>query len=68
MKQLKPNSAGRLPGGSADGPSLAKLRAQRRAQRETNQRVEELKLRVLRFTEQHMEQAVRLIKRWLAEG
>ena len=67
MKQLKPNSAGRLPGGSADA-SLAELRAQRRAQRETNQRVEELKLRVLRFTEQHMEQAVRLIKRWLAEG
>lgn len=66
MKQPKPNSALSLPGGN--GPSLAELRAQRRAQRETNQRVEELKLRVLRFTEQNMEQAVRLIKRWLSEA
>ncbi|VZH35005.1 conserved protein of unknown function [Desulfovibrio sp. 86] len=39
----------------------------RRAQRETNQRVEDLKLRLFRITEQHMDQAVRLIKRWLSD-
>ncbi|MBQ9453148.1 MAG: flagellar M-ring protein FliF [Desulfovibrio sp.] len=63
MKQRKPSSAVLSP----SGPELAELRAQRRAQRETNQRIEELKLRVIRFTDQHMEQAVRLIKRWLTE-
>ena len=61
MKQRKPDSP--LP----SDPRLAELRAQRRAQKETNQRIEELKVRVIRFTEQHMEQAVRLIKRWLKE-
>ena len=39
----------------------------RLAQKETNQRVEELKLRLFRITEQHMDQAVRLIKRWLSD-
>lgn len=57
-----------LAGGSKDGrtpPALADLRALRLAQKATNQRVEELKLRVFRMTEQHMDQAVRLIRRWL---
>lgn len=50
---------------SAPDPALAQRRALRQAQRETNRRVEDLKLRVLRFSEQHMDQAVRLIRRWL---
>ncbi|OXS29665.1 MAG: hypothetical protein BCS36_07385 [Desulfovibrio sp. MES5] len=47
--------------------SLTQLKTLRRAQKETNQRVEELKLRLFRITEQHMDQAVRLIKRWLSD-
>jgi hypothetical protein len=39
----------------------------RLAQKESNQRVEELKMRLFHITEQHMDQAVRLIKRWLAD-
>ena len=71
MKQLKPSpSRPSLPIGDESGlasSSLAQLKTLRRAQRETNQRVEELKLRLFRITEQHMDQAVRLIKRWLSD-
>ena len=71
MKQLKPSpSRPSLLTGNEGGPassSLAQLKTLRRAQRETNQRVEELKLRLFRITEQHMDQAVRLIKRWLSD-
>ncbi len=70
MKQLKPSpSQTGLPAsqGSGSTPSLAQLKALRLAQKETNQRVEELKLRLFRITEQHMDQAVRLIKRWLSD-
>lgn len=63
MKQREPKpkslGSGSLP------PSLAELRAIRLAQRATNQRVEELKLRLFRLTEQHMEQAVSLLRRWM---
>ena len=51
--------------GGKDLPSLADIKALRHAQKETNQRVEELKLRLFRMTEQHMDQAVNIIKRWL---
>ncbi|MBQ3059963.1 MAG: flagellar M-ring protein FliF [Desulfovibrio sp.] len=55
-----------LPGGKAGSvPSLADLKALRLAQRETNQRVEELKLKLFHATEQHMDQAVRLIRRMM---
>ena len=70
MKQLKPSPPQTgLPAGQGNGstPSLAHLKALRLAQKETNQRVEELKLRLFRITEQHMDQAVRLIKRWLSD-
>ncbi|MDD4701872.1 MAG: flagellar M-ring protein FliF [Desulfovibrio sp.] len=70
MKQLKPSqSQAGLPTGQGSGatPSLSQLKALRLAKKETNQRVEELKLRLFRITEQHMDQAVRLIKRWLSE-
>jgi hypothetical protein len=61
MKQPKP----------PDRPALsppAELKARRRAQKEYTQRVETLKLRIFRITEQHMEQAVRLIRRWLPDN
>ncbi len=45
--------------------SLDELRAQHRERAETNRRVEELKLSLLRMTEHNMDQAVRLIRRWL---
>lgn len=70
MKQLKPSSSqtGLSVGqGNGSTPSLAQLKALRLAQKETNQRVEELKLRLFRVTEQHMDHAVRLIKRWLSD-
>ncbi|MBO4335732.1 MAG: flagellar M-ring protein FliF [Desulfovibrio sp.] len=63
MAQQKPNPSVRLAENGA--PSLEELRAQRRERAETNRRVEDLKLRLLRITEQHMDQAVRLIRRWL---
>jgi len=57
-----------LPSGEGGGrlPSMADLRALRLAQRETNQRVEELKLKLLHVAEQHMDQAVRIIRRWMS--
>ena len=62
MKQQRPDLKS-LPsggGGTSRLPSLAELKALRHAQKETNQRVEELKLRLFHFTEQHMDQDDRL--------
>lgn len=68
MKQLE-HKTGALPrGGGGTPPSLSELRAIRLAQRATNQRVEELKMRLFRLTEQHMDQAVSLVRRWLDDG
>ena len=65
MKKLPPSENSRqLTESSA---SLSQLKALRLAQKESNQRVEELKMRLFHITEQHMDQAVRLIKRWLAD-
>lgn len=50
-----------------DTSFAAQRRAARLAQKETNQRIEDLKLRLFRITEVHMDRAVRLIKRWLTE-
>lgn len=69
MKQSEHKSAGALPGGGGGTPpSLAELKAIRLAQKATNRRVEELKLKLFRMTEQHMDQAVSLIRRWLDNG
>ena len=65
MKQPKPDRA--LPAGKAGMPSLAQPALARRARKETNLRVEELKMRLFQLSEQHMDQAVRLIKRWLSD-
>lgn len=68
MKQPMPKDPARLAVESgAKNSSLAQLKALRLAQKESNQRVEELKVRLFRITEQHMDQAVRLIKRWLSD-
>lgn len=65
MKQQERKSQALGASGGAAPPSLSELRAIRLAQRATNQRVEELKLRLFRITEQHMDQAVSLIRRWM---
>lgn len=46
-------------------PALAELRALRTAQKESTQRVEELKLRLFQMTERHMEQAISIMKSWI---
>ena len=61
MKQQRPDLKS-LPSGGRGTSRLPSL-----AEQETNQRVEELKLRLFHFTEQHMDQAVRLIRRWLED-
>jgi hypothetical protein len=38
------------------------------ARKETTQRVEELKLRLMVLADRHFEQSVRIIKRWLQDG
>lgn len=63
MKQQERKALGS--GGGSLPPSLAELRALRLAQKATNQRVEELKMKLFRMTEQHMEQAVSLIRNWM---
>ena len=68
MKVVQKPSGGRpqpVGDGGKNLPSLADIKALRHAQKETNQRVEELKLRLFRMTDQHMDQAVNIIKRWL---
>lgn len=66
MKQQERNKTKALGGSyTASPPSLSELKALRLAQRATNQRVEELKMRVFRLAEQHMEQAVSLLRRWM---
>ena len=65
MKQLPPKAPDRQLTESSS--TLSQLKALRLAQKESNQRVEELKMRLFHITEQHMDQAVRIIKRWLAD-
>ncbi len=65
MKQLPPKASNRQ--STESSSTLSQLKALRLAQKESNQRVEELKMRLFHITEQHMDQAVRLIKRWLAD-
>ena len=46
-------------------PTLEELRARRLERREVNKRVDELKTKLFRMTEGHMEQTVRVIRGWL---
>ena len=65
MKQSEHKTGILTAGGKGSPPSLAELKAIRQAQRATSQRVEELKMRLFRITEQHRDQAVSLIRRWM---
>ncbi|MBO4369068.1 MAG: flagellar M-ring protein FliF [Desulfovibrio sp.] len=67
MTQLKSNAKGTKLSlaGNVSTTNLEELRAQHRERMQTNKRVDELKLRLLRITDHHMDQAVRLIRRWL---
>ncbi len=67
MKQLEPNKQMGIGLGNKSALSLTELKTLRKAQRETHQRVEELKMKLFRMTEQHMDQAVNLIRRWMGE-
>ena len=68
MQQPKQQKTARLPAASSGAaPSLTQLRALRLAQKESNQRIDELKMRLFRITEQHMDQAVRLVRRWMTD-
>ena len=64
MATPKPNALPQA-ASNTEAPTLAELRALRAAQRETSQRVEELKLRLFQITERHMDQAVSIIKTWV---
>lgn len=59
MKQLEPKTSDSLPA------SLEELKALRLAQRATNRRVEELKEKLFRITEQRMDQTVSIIRNWM---
>ena len=65
MRQERKQKAIPAGGEGANAPSLAELKEIRLARKATAQRVEDLKLRLFRMTEQHMDQAVSLIRRWL---
>lgn len=64
MQPKQPKKA--LPSSGGNLPDLAKVRAMRLAQRETNHRIEELKLKLLHLTEQHMDKAVNLVREMIA--
>ena len=64
MATPKPNALPQA-ASNTEVPTLAELKALRAAQRETSQRVEELKLRLFQITERHMDQAVSIIKTWV---
>ena len=66
QQERKPKALGQ--GGGSAPPDLSELRAIRLAQKATNQRVEDLKLRLFRLTEQHMDQAVSLLRRWMDDN
>ena len=65
MKRQEPKPAALTASGGSLAPSLAELRALRQARKATSQRVEELKLKLFRITERHMDQTVGLIRRWM---
>ena len=64
MKQPKPKQESAA---NERDSTLDELRAMRRARRETNQRIEQLKVTLLRMSEHNIEQAVRLLRRWLRD-
>ncbi|MBQ7738085.1 MAG: hypothetical protein IJT59_00300 [Desulfovibrionaceae bacterium] len=65
MKQLKLKEKNNAV--SELDPSLDELRAMRRARRETNKRIEELKISLLRMCERDIEPAIRILRGWAEE-
>lgn len=64
QQERKPRALGK---GGETPPSLEDLKAIRLAQKATNQRVDDLKMQLFRLTERHMDQAVRLLRRWMGD-
>lgn len=50
---------------AADAPRLAELKALRKAQRDSTQRIEETKLRLFQMSERHMDQIISILKQWV---
>lgn len=59
----KPSS--RQNSNSVDTPQLMELKAMRKAQRQTTQRIEEIKSRLFQISEQHMDQVINIMKQWV---
>ena len=65
MKQQEHNSKAIGQGANNAPPSLAELKAIRLAQKAANQRLDDLKMKLFRISEQHMDQVVSLVRHWL---
>ncbi len=48
-----------------DEQAISRLKAMRKAQKESSRRTEELRLRLLQLTDRHWEQAVSILKGWM---
>lgn len=59
----KPSS--RQDSNSIDTPQLAELKAMRKAQRQSTQRIEEIKSRLFQVSERHMDQVINIMKQWV---
>lgn len=59
----KPNSKNII--NAEDAPKLAELKALRKTQRESSQRIEEIKLRLFQISERHMDQVINIMKQWV---
>ncbi|MEG2172409.1 MAG: hypothetical protein RRY29_04025 [Desulfovibrionaceae bacterium] len=59
----KPNS--RSANTFDESPKMMELKALRKNQRESSQRIEELKLRLFQISERHMDQTISIIKQWV---
>ena len=69
MPNKLPNSQGLSLAAWAGGvpPSREELRARQLERREANKRVDDLKTKLFRLTEGHMEQTVRILRSWLKQ-
>lgn len=68
MKQSERNNK-QIGQGAGNAPaSLSEIKALRLSQRAAAQRVDDLKMRLFRISEQHMDQVVSLVRRWMDNG
>ena len=71
MKQLKLKSKSdelQVQDSGSAVPNIEELRAQRKARLEINQRVDNLKVSLMRIADHNLDHAVRLLRRWLNEA